>query len=90
MILIDRHIADLCQGIVPEELQFYYSSLWENIPRTVSPMIEPFDPNLINPASLDIRIGYTAKLRRQFAKAGYFDVDLSKSSEDFSHRSING
>ena len=83
MILIDRHIADLCQGIVPEELQFYYSSLWENIPRTVSPMIEPFDPNLINPASLDIRIGYTAKLRRQFAKDGYFDVDLSKSSEDF-------
>lgn len=65
MILVDHQIADLCRGVVPEELQFYYSSLWADIPRQCLPMVDPFDPSLINPASLDIRIGETAKLRNQ-------------------------
>lgn len=63
MILIDRHITDLCQGVVPDELRFYYSSLWADIPRRCLPMVEPFDPDLVNSASLDIRVGETAKLR---------------------------
>jgi dCTP deaminase len=73
MILVDHQIADLCRGKVPEELQFYYSSLWADIPRQCLPMVEPFDSGLINPASLDIRIGETAKLR---IPEGYEDIDL--------------
>jgi dCTP deaminase len=82
VILVDRHIADLCRGVVPDELRFYYSSLWEEIPRQCLPMVEPFDPDLVNPASLDIRIGETAKLRRDFAKGGYAEIDLSIYSKE--------
>jgi dCTP deaminase len=83
MILIDRHIADLCRGVVPDELRFYYSSLWADIPRHCLPMVEPFDPSLVNPASLDIRVGYTAKLRRKYHESGYADIDLSmQTAED--------
>jgi dCTP deaminase len=42
-------------------------------------MVTPFDPELVNPASLDIRVGNTAKLRTQ---KGYKDIDLSKYSKD--------
>ena len=82
MILVDHHIADLCRGKVPEELQFYYSSLWADIPRQCLPMVEPFDPSLINPASLDIRVGNTAKWRNPLGNGGYVDVDLTDYSED--------
>jgi len=75
VILIDRHIADLCRGVVPDELRFYYSSLWEDIPAKVLPMVEPFDVNLVNPASLDICVGETAKLR---VKDGFQDIDLTR------------
>lgn len=74
MILVDHQIADLCLGKVPEELQFYYSSLWADIPRQCLQMVEPFDPSLINPASLDIRVGFTAKLR---VRDGYKDIDFA-------------
>jgi len=76
MILVDHQIADLCQGKVPEELQFYYSSLWADIPRQCLPMVEPFDPSLINPASLDVRVGNSAKLRRSHSPTGYVDLEL--------------
>ena len=87
MILIDRHIADLCRGVVPDELRFYYSSLWEDIPRRCLPMVEPFDPSLVNPASLDIRVGKTAKLR---TSDGYLDIDLSEYSEANPFRFVSG
>jgi dCTP deaminase len=79
MILIDRHIADLCQGRVPDELRFYYSSLWEDIPRICRPLVDPFDPSLVNPASLDIRVGHTAKLR---VLHGYQDYRLDAYNQD--------
>jgi dCTP deaminase len=87
MILVDHQIADLCRGKVPEELQFYYSSLWADIPRQCLPMVEPFDPSLINPASLDIRIGETAKLRTYtntsngWRQGGYNSFDISNFSQ---------
>ena len=82
MILIDRHIADLCRGVVPDELRFYYSSLWADIPRRCLPMVEPFDPSLVNPASLDIRVGETAKLRQGWEQTGYTNIDLSIYTKD--------
>lgn len=81
MILIDRHIADLCQGIVPDELRFFYSSIWEDIPRRCLPMVDPFDPNLVNPASLDIRVGETAMLRTSCPMPGYYEYDLTEYSK---------
>lgn len=36
-------------------------------------MVEPFDENLLNPCSLDIRVGYTAKKR---LVNGWLDFDL--------------
>jgi dCTP deaminase len=87
VILIDRHIADLCRGVVPDELRFYYSSLWADIPAKVLPMVEPFDPSLVNPASLDIRVGQTAKLRTD---NGYLDIDLSNYSESKPFWFVNG
>jgi len=88
MILIDRHIADLCQGIVPDELRFFYSFISEEVPSRVLPMVSPFLPELVNPASIDIRVGNTAKLRtcRKVYDGGqtcsYADVDLSIFSQD--------
>ena len=82
MIIIDRHITDLCQGVVPDELRFYYSSLWADIPRRCLPMVEPFDPSLVNPASLDIRVGETAKLRQGWEQTGYTNIDLSIYTKD--------
>lgn len=87
MILIDRQIADLCRGIVPDELRFFYSFISEDVPRKVRPMVDPFLPELVNPASLDIRIGHTAKLRTcrlvyDGGKVpGYEDIDLSIFSD---------
>jgi dCTP deaminase len=77
----------LCQGIVPDELRFFYSFISEDVPDRVLPMVAPFDPSLINPASIDIRVGDTAKLRtcRKVYDGGqtcsYEDVDLSIFSE---------
>jgi deoxycytidine triphosphate deaminase len=64
MILVDHQIADLCQGTVPSSVQAFYSLLgWEDCPSRIAPMVEPYDYKLINPHSLDVRIGETAKLR---------------------------
>lgn len=88
MILIDRQIADLCYGVVPDELRYFYSSIDENVPRKIRPMVEPFLPKLVNPASLDIRVGETAKLRtcRKVYDGGevcsYEDIDLSIFSQE--------
>ena len=79
MILIDRQIADLCQGVVPDDLRFYYSQIWEDIPRRCLPLVNPFDPSLVNPASLDLRVGMTAKLR---VLDGYEEIDLKQFTQD--------
>lgn len=42
-------------------------------------MVDPFDASLINPASLDIRIGLTAEIE---AEEGFKPVDLSSTTED--------
>jgi len=42
-------------------------------------MIEPFLPELLNPASLDVRVGKTAKRE---TVSGWQDVDLTQYSED--------
>jgi deoxycytidine triphosphate deaminase len=65
MILVDRQIDALCQGIVPDELQCYYSELWEEVPSKVRPLATPYAPSLVNPHSLDVRIGFDGKLRRK-------------------------
>jgi dCTP deaminase len=46
------------------------------------PLVEPFDPELVNPASLDIRIGETAKWRHPMGHSGYVDVDLTDYGRD--------
>jgi dCTP deaminase len=84
VILVDRQIDALCRGEVPEELQNYFTYVlgWEVCPAKIPPMVEPYDPDLINPASLDIRVGETAKWRHLDAENGYVDVDLTDYSED--------
>lgn len=82
MILIDRQIKALCQGQVPEDLASFYSHhFWEDIPSKVKPLVTPYDPELVNPASIDIRVGETAKWRNVLGKEGYVDLDLTYYSE---------
>lgn len=57
MILVDRQIAELCEGFVPEDIQAFYSNLGIDLPGTIRPMVEPFTPDLVNPASLDVTVG---------------------------------
>ncbi len=42
-------------------------------------MMEPFDAELLNPCSLDIRIGKTAKLR---ILGGWKDIDLTQHTNE--------
>lgn len=42
-------------------------------------LVEPYDPSLINPASLDVRIGNTAKRE---STHGWVDVDLTQFSAE--------
>ncbi|MFM1842736.1 MAG: hypothetical protein RLZZ490_1473 [Cyanobacteriota bacterium] len=87
MILIDRQIADLCRGIVPDELRFFYSFISEDVPRKVRPMVSPFLPEMVQPASLDVRVGNSAELLRcrKVYDGGevvdYEEIDLSIFSE---------
>ena len=41
-----------------------------------SPLVTPFDANLINPASLDIRVGYTLKVERPIYEKTFFGKRL--------------
>jgi dCTP deaminase len=82
MILVDHQIDQLCRGEVPWyiRLGYLFTGHWIGNPL---PMVEQYDPRLINPASLDIRIGTTAKLRtvRNVIDGGkvcgYAPIDLS-------------
>lgn len=79
MILVDHQIHSLCKGIVPSRVADMCAYIGYDLPAKIEPLANPFDPDLVNPASLDIRIGKTAKLRREAAKDGYFDIEFSES-----------
>jgi dCTP deaminase len=77
MILVDHQIRDLCWGEVPWYIRLAYFLTGNRIGR-IKPLIEDYyNPDLINPASIDIRIGYTGQLRFLPSKTGYADLDLS-------------
>jgi dCTP deaminase len=63
MIIPDWMITQLCVG---NALGIVETGMirFKTMPKIV-PMVAPFDPGLVNPASLDIRVGNTAKLRTQ-------------------------
>jgi dCTP deaminase len=42
--------------------------------------VTPYDPNLVNPASLDIRVGDTAII--EDPSGGFYKIDLSSFSQD--------
>lgn len=44
-----------------------------------SGMLDPFDPDLINPASIDVRIGDTAKVETE---EGWWDLDISDRTKE--------
>jgi dCTP deaminase len=63
----------LCKGKVPLYLRLFYL-LTGNWIGKIKPLVEQFDSSLVNPTSLDIRIGSTAELR---VEDGYLPVKLS-------------
>lgn len=96
MRLIDSQISSLCRGTVPSEIRALYSQFGVDLPATIAPMIEPFDVALINPASLDIRIGTNIKVMKaigwiqqliyflrhgRFLAPEFLEVDLSEYTE---------
>lgn len=78
MILPDFIVRALCEGFVPSRIMRHYPQNDMSFLLDL-PMVVPFDPELVNPASLDIRVGNTAKIR---TRSGYRDIDLSKYSKD--------
>lgn len=81
MVIPDWMILQLCNGNVPDRIkQIIYTdpTMDGGMSLKVKPLVEPFDVGMINPASIDIRIGLTAKLR---IVGGYEDIDLSEYSE---------
>ena len=81
MILPDWMIKELCGGTIPNFVLDHYENIGDELDNDYldNPMVAPFDPELVNPASLDIRVGNTAKLRTQ---EGYKNIDLSQYSKD--------
>jgi dCTP deaminase len=79
LIIPDYMIKQLCKGFVPFAIMEYYENIGYGMGKCLNkPMVTPFDPELVNPASLDIRVGNTAKLRHSW---GYIPIDLSEYSE---------
>lgn len=55
------------------------TTMWNHFfPKDLNP---ERDPSLINPASIDIRIGDTAQIERMGRNCGFTSVDLSSTSE---------
>lgn len=77
-VLIDLEIASLAHGVVPQTLLVQYSHKGYDLSPDILPLVEPFDPELVNPHSLDIRIGETAKFR---IPEGYMSIDMNNYSE---------
>lgn len=87
MVLTDHEIHFLCWGKMPESILDFYShvGIWGLEKLTfmeLPPLVTPFDPSLVNPHSLDIRIGSAAKLRTSHS---YVDVDLCQTTKDNPH-----
>jgi dCTP deaminase len=79
VILVDHQIDSLCLGIVPDDLRYFYFNMFNiPLPCKISPLVEPYDAELVNPASLDIRIGETARWK---VSDGIICVDLREYVE---------
>jgi dCTP deaminase len=76
MKIVDSQIRELCQGRVPVGIRSFYSALGIDIPPALLPMVEPYEPSLVNPASIDVRIGESACI--EYLDSGWKDVDLSQ------------
>ena len=85
MVLTDHEIALLCEGIIPCCVIGFYGNIGMGKVQKLlqrqclKPLVTPFDPAMVNPHSLDIRIGLAAKLRTTH---GYLDVDLSRTTKE--------
>lgn len=79
-VLIDTEIASLACGEIPLNILVDYSHKGYCLSPRILPLVSPFDPDLVNPHSLDVRIGLTAKLR---VMGGYKEIDLSGYSPEF-------
>lgn len=73
MILVDKQIRKLCFGRVPWWIRLGYFLTGNRIGKIKPLVSEYLNPDLINPASLDLRVGDTAKLRLM---GGHEDIDL--------------
>ena len=79
MILVDHQIKSLCWGEVPWYLRLVYFLTGNRIGKIKPLVSDYYNPELINPASLDLRIGYTAKLRLM---GGHEEIDLTAYSKE--------
>lgn len=52
---------------------------WQIKQRCLGGMVEPFDPEMLNPTSIDVRVGASAKLR---ILGGWQDIELAQHSQD--------
>ena len=80
MRLIDKQIDSLCRGHIPPSIRAFYSTLGVQLPATILPLVEPYDETLVNPASIDVRVGETALLKRSDGE--WESVDLTRYSEE--------
>ena len=84
MNLVDRQIMALCQGEVHPDIRVFYDRVgWFDCPSCVTPLVEGCHPK-VNPASLEIHVGETAKMRGQRldGTVQWFDVPLADFSEE--------
>jgi dCTP deaminase len=86
-VLVDHEIASLAGGEIPIHILVDYSHRGHNLSPRILPLVTPFDPDLVNPHSLDLRIGETAKLR---VMGGYKELDLSAYCADRPYMMIPG
>ncbi len=86
-VLVDHEIACLAMGEIPTHILVDYSHKGCNLSPRILPLVTPFDIDLVNPHSLDIRIGETAKLR---VMGGYKEIDLSGYHADMPYLMVPG
>jgi dCTP deaminase len=79
MQLTSNQILTLAQGQIPPLIRSFYSAMGITLPPIIRPLVEPFDQSLVNPASLDIRIGHHAAL---LTANGWSEINLGTFTED--------
>ena len=79
MQLTSNQISTLAQGQIPPLIRSFYSAMGITLPPIIRPLVEPFDQSLVNPASLDIRIGHHAAL---LTANGWSEINLGTFTED--------